>query len=323
MKKNFLTSTVVASILFGAVALYAESAEKVSKHTKSFESVHHMSGYKQQKAYVDKEIQLQTKEFKNAPKEVLDGLQNTLEALRALQNGDDENAKDRLAQATKLFNKALKDDPKLGLVPITNSININEVQAKPKDIKETIDLVKDLLADYRIQDARDILIPLKDDVEITTNFIPMEIYPIATKKALDTLDKGQKDAALEILVSGLSTVVTQKIRIPISLLKAEDLLIKASNIDKSKKKEAHQLLQDANEQLEKALLLGYTDRHSKEYKTITKEIEVIQKEIKGKNEVEKLYERTKEFFGSLLHKTRNIVYKIKSDSKEADKNSKE
>ncbi len=312
MKKKFFIPTVVVSILFGAVTLYAESAEKVSKHTKSFESAHHMRSYKQPKAYVEKEVQLHTKEFKNAPKEVLDGLQNTLEAIRLLQNSDTKNAKDKLAQATKLFNKALKDDPKLGLVPVANSIHINEVQASPKDIKETISLVRDLLSDYRIQAARDILIPLKDDVEITTNFIPMEIYPLATKKALDALDKGQKDEALKILVSGLSTVVTQKVRIPISLLKAEDLLIKASNLDKSKKRDAHKLLQDANEQLEKAVLLGYTDKHAKEYKTITKEIEVIQKEIKGKNEVEKLYERTKEYFGSLLHKTRDTIYKAQN-----------
>ncbi len=320
MKKKFLVSTVVASILFGTVTLCAESTKEVSKHTKSFQSAHHMRSYKQPKAYVEKEVQTQTKQFKNAPKEVLDGLQSTLEALRALQNGDNKNAKDKLEKATKLFDKALKDNPKLGLVPVANSINISEIQAKPKDIKETINLAKDLLSDYLVQDARDILIPLKDDVEITTNLIPMEIYPLVTKKAFDALEKGEKDIALATLVSGLSTVVTQKVRIPISLLEAEALLVEASNLDKSKKKEAHKLLQDANEQLEKAVLLGYTGRHSKEYKTITKEIEVIQKEIKGKNKVEKLYERTKEYFGSLLHKTRNTIYKAKASNKEAVKN---
>ncbi len=60
----------------------------------------------------------------------------------------------------------------------------------------------------------------------------------------------------------------------------------------------------ANIELDKAVLLGYASKHSSEYKSLKSKILAIQKEIKGKNKVEKLYRDIKKDFKSLVHKTR-------------------
>ena len=45
------------------------------------------------------------------------------------------------------------------------------------------------------------------------------------------------------------------------------------------------------EELKRAELLGYTKKHEENYKLLNSEIEKIEKEIKGENKIEKLYEQ--------------------------------
>ncbi len=302
-----IISTVVASLLLGGSLLQASSE-------KSIKNISNIEKHQKSKKIIEKEIQTQTQtqNFKNAPKEIMLGLNSTFNAIKSLEQNNTDAAKKSLVKATKEFNTALKADPALGLVPVKNDIQISELDSGLKEIMEELKLAEDALEDYNTQVARELLMPLKDDVVITTRSIPMDIYPVATKKALDELNKGNKDAALEELMAGLSMIVTKRVVIPISLLAAQDLIVVASELDKADKKVALGLLQDAKDQLKKAVLLGYTNKYSAEYKALSKEIKAIKKEIKGKNEVQKLYDRTKEFFGSLLHKTRTDQDKEKT-----------
>jgi hypothetical protein len=175
-----------------------------------------------------------------------------------------------------------------------------------------LNLASRLIRNHQTQAARDILIPLKDEMDINTEFIPMGVYPVATKNALTALEKGDKESAMAILTGAFSMLIHEQIVIPLSLLAAQDLVIQASQLDKEKKKEALALLNEAKLELKKAELLGYTSENSKEYKALTKAIEGIEKEIKGKNIVEKLYESLNKNFTSLINK-------IQSDEKEVTK----
>ncbi len=348
MKIKFTTSVILAGFLLGNCVLFAQSNNLndtvAKKETRALENPLSVKGHvsakakveeteskdlfktkeklksfqeealqDENKAYLNKEIAKQKKNFKKAPKDVLNGLNDTLMAINALQNNKLDEAKIKLNKAAEAFDNALKINPALGLVPVFRSIDINTFEGDIKTIKKALKFVQKALKNHDTQVARSILLPLEDDLIVTTGFIPMDIYPVATKKALKALNNGKKDEALTILLSSLSTIVEDKVVMPIPILSAENLIIKASKLDKSKKDKAEKILKMAQEELEKAVLLGYTKKHEPEYRAIQEEIKGIEKEIKGKNEVEKLYIHLKNSFKSLIGKIRKDVERKKAE----------
>ncbi len=284
MRKGLVVSAVLASLVFGVSSLQAGTMTK--------------------KELVKKEVTLQNKNFKVASLNIQKGLNDTLKAIDALNKKDTKSAKADLKEATKYFDKALKLDPKLGLVPIANEIVVFKYKGTPKDIKASVDIAKGMLDKNNLQFARDVLAPLRDEIDITTHYLPMDLYPNSTKIASNLLKKGKTKEALQELRLGLSTIVSDQVVIPIPLLAAQDLVKTASNLDKKKKKEALKLLDKAKLELQKAVLLGYTSDNAKEYKSLKDEINNIEKEIKGKNSVEKLYEKIKKHFSTFVNKVR-------------------
>ena len=100
--------------------------------------------------------------------------------------------------------------------------------------KEAIKLLKH----HKTQLARDILIPLKDEMDITTMYIPMDAYPTFIKTAIKQLEQKDTKGAITTLIDGFNTLVGQKVVIPTSLLMAQDLIEDASKLDKNKKDKA-------------------------------------------------------------------------------------
>jgi len=256
------------------------------------------------KRVVNNEIKYQQGKMKKAPKKIIEGVKNTTLALYALYHNDTKKAQEALEKATKNFDAALKENPKLKLVPIAEDIKVASVQAPIDELKEIINTSKKLLDKDRVQDVKALIAPLTDEMDIDVVSIPMELYPLATKTALEELKHGNKKAAFITLVEGVNTLVTTRVTIPLGLITAQYYVTEASKLDKNKKDEAIKLLNVAKYELEKARLLGYTTKHDKEYQSLQDQIEAIKKEIKGKNEVEKLYSKIKKDFTSLVEKTR-------------------
>ena len=284
MKKELIASVALASLVLGVPSLNASTNTKVRS--------------------IQKEVSFQNKNFKVASQDIQKGLNDTLNAISVLSKNKSKAAKKNLNDAAMYFAKALKIDPKLGLVPIEESTDIYSYDGDPKNIKEAVNLAKKSLNKHNLQFARDILNPLKDEIIITTHYIPMDVYPSVTKIALKLLSKGKDKEALQELSLGLSTIVSDRVVIPIPLLTSQELVFIASKGDKTDKKKASKFLKRAKIELQKAVLLGYASKHSSEYKSLEKKIDAIQKEIKGKNEVKKLYDDIKSDFKSLIHKTR-------------------
>jgi tetratricopeptide (TPR) repeat protein len=293
MKKRLLISTMVATLLLGSTSLYAESSTEktaVSQNTK---------------ASISKENKKQTESFKEAPKEIVDGFNQTLEAIKALEEDNIDKAKKALKNATENFSTALKAAPQLDLVPFAQEVVVNEFIGDSKSVQKALILAVALIDKHDTQAARAVMMPLQDEMVVTTSAIPMKLYPVATEDARKALEKGDKDAALEILNVSLNTIVSETVLMPIPLLVAEDLVLAASALDKEQKEDALKLLALAQDELQKAVYLGYTKKHSDAYKALEDEIEAIKKEIKGKNVVEKLYDKIKESFNSLIEKNRD------------------
>ena len=289
--KRVIISAVTSALLFGATALQA----KTDKRT-----------------LVKNEMATQTRNHKVAPKEIILGMQNTFKALQDLHMSKKDEAKKDLKTALESFDKALKDNPKLDLIPVDERLQAFEFIGTSKDIEKALELGDKLLKEHDTQAAIDLISPLKDELDITTMAIPMKVYPVAVKKALDALNKGDTAGAYNYVADAMNSLVLFKTVIPTPILVAQDLVIDASKLDKSKKEEATKLLEASKDALKRAELLGYTKKFDPAYKSLNASIEAIEKEIKGKNVVEKLYDKLKEDFKALIKDTHDSKVKVEN-----------
>jgi hypothetical protein len=299
MNKKLLISSIVALLLLGSTANAKSTTEKatIAQSTKSS---------------IKKENQKQEKTVNETPKEIGNGFNQTLEAINALKEKNLKKAKKLLKSATENFSIALKTDPKLDIVPFAQEINVHEFLGNSAMVKKALTLANTLILNYDTQSARAVMMPLQDEMIVTTDAIPMKLYPIATENALKALEDGKQKEALDILELSLNTIVSKVVLVPLPLLVAEDLVITASTLDKVKKEDALGLLNLAQDELKKAVFLGYTKKYTSVYKDLDEEIDALKKEIKGKNVVEKLYDKLKESFNSLIGQSREVSSNDKS-----------
>jgi len=305
MKNRWIISTVVASLLMGTLSLSA-NANVASQDSKKVSRI---------QKNLKEEVSIQQNNFQKASTEIMNGLDKTFLATKLLENKKVDDAKKVLKEAVELFETALKNEPKLGLVPIAQEINVQVFEGDSKSLQSYLDMTIDMLKKHNTQEARMRLMPLEDDMIIATQELPIKEYLESTKTALKLLDSNKVEDSLATLISGMSLMEVDMVIIPIPLMVAEDLIVEASTLDKAKKEEAQKLLGMAQDELEKAVLLGYTQKHAAEYKALSESIAAIQKEIKGKNVVEKLYDKLKDNFHTLLTKSREDVIQQKSEEK--------
>ena len=298
MKRKLLLSTLTSLLLLGTTVLQAQTDKK---------------------ELVQKVANEQIKNHKQAPKEIVEGLQNTYMAMTALQQNKKDEAVKLLEKANKSFDVALKADPSLKLIPIDERLQAYAFMGSSDVIDARLKLAVQLLKAHETQDASDILLPLKDELDITTVSVPMNLYPVSTKAALEALKKDDIKGAAVALNTAMSSLISFRIVIPTPLLVAQDLIAEASKLDKSKKEDAAKLLDAAKEELKRAELLGYTSKHAEDYKVLNENIENIQKEIKGKNKVEELYEKLKNKFMTSIEHIRTSKSKMTTPEETAEK----
>jgi len=286
MKKTLLLSALTCGLLLSTTSIQAKTDTKT---------------------LVQHQAEKNKQAFKQAPKEILDALKETSLAMQSLQHKKNDEAKTHLKLATEKFNKALKDNPELDILPLDESIEVYENLASAEEINHTLTLIQEYLIHYKLDAARAALAPLKDEMDIKTISIPMKIFPMATQKALEALNKGDAQKAIAIMAEGYNTFIIEEAVIPLPLLAAQDMIVEASKLDKNKKEEAIKLLDAAKNELEKAKVLGYTNSKAPEYKALNDAIDAVKKEIKGKNVVEKLYDNLKNAFVSLVHKSKTTT----------------
>lgn len=298
MKKTFLLSALTCGLLFTTTAVQAKTDTK---------------------AVVQHQLSANKKAFKKAPKEIREALKDSSMAIQSLQQKkiDLEKAKKLLSDATEKFDKALKDNPALDLIPLEEENIVYQNMTSVKAIEHSLSLAQEMLIHYDLKGAREVLASLRDEMVVMTTSIPMKVFPEVTKKAKEALDKKDVKKALDILVEGLDMIVKEEVVIPLPLLNAQALISEASKLDKSKKEEATKLLNEAGDELKKAKILGYTNSKASEYKALVDAIDSVKKEIKGKNIVEKMYDKLKTDFNALVHKSKTSKVN-KAETKEAN-----
>ncbi len=299
MKTNTtINSLLIASLLLAPLAQAGNTIIEKGKNQMT----------KEQTASSDKAIKSLEKEqnelLKTIHEGVLEGYGNVLKANLLLAKDDKEKEAIALLQkATGKFDVALTADPTLNLVLIDADVSISALITTPALVKTGTETVIDLLKENKVQAARAILEPMRDEMVISHVYLPMGTYPEAIKLATKYLVDGKKEEALMTLKTTLSTIVVEKSIVPLAIIRTENLLKTASELDKNKdKSKAHELLNAAQEQLEVATLLGYTNKESKAYENIKTQIKALKKEIDGKNVVAKMYDKLKASIKQLIGK---------------------
>jgi hypothetical protein len=213
---------------------------------------------------VAQQQQIQTAEKrKQITAEAMAAINETRNALMALDAGKKDDALAALERATGKLELILARDPSLTLAPTNVAAETVSVMADVDKVKAMRAEAQHLLDDGQVQAARHLLDGLASETVISVSNIPLATYPAAIKQAVRFVDAGKLDAAKETLQTALNTLAIKQTIIPLPvvasqqmLAEAEKLSVKTNRTDDENKK-LDGLLASARTQLEFAEALGY------------------------------------------------------------------
>lgn len=323
MQRGTVIAAVTAALVLGTLSAQAAAdrthgptAQKASTVTSYYDysNMPDSESAAQMKNSIDAALETHKMRMRQASKEITEGVHYTARAQRELHSGDLELARQNLEAASKLFSVAMTNDPDLDMVPVADAIAFDEFVVTPTEIKERLKQAETAIREHRTQEARVLLMPLTDQMTVTTEALPMGLYPDAVKRALAQLRNQDKTAAEQTLRDAFSMIVTEEEILPLPLLKAQVYADAASRRHKAKKKEALVLIGQAEQELERAVLLGYANADDIDYKRIGEQLAKIRKNLSEDKESVGLFETLKHAFETMLNKTENGLHKTAMNS---------
>jgi ribonuclease HII len=274
--KKVLLSTLVSSILI-ASTLSADSNKTPTSKEVSL-----------------KATEAATKKAENDKVKLIDEALNSLKlaskALADLENKKVDDAKKDIKLALGELEAILASEKSPKLLPIENRMVVKNFVGSAKDVEAAIKEVKRLLSNGRVQEAGELLISLQSEIDLTVISLPLVSYPDALKLASKYIIDNKPEKAKEVLKLALSTFTEVEHIIPIPLVNSVQLVSIASDVAKNDKDQALKYLAAASDELDKAEKLGYLSSSTTTYKQLHKMIKNIEKEVKGPNKAEKLFE---------------------------------
>jgi hypothetical protein len=278
MKKKVLVSAMLLSMLMGVTQANENNLTKQENiklvNTKAVKDAKNSA----------------IKEKKESSKEAMASLVLAKKVLIDLEKDDLKSASKDIEKALGKIELLLATGKSPKMVPIDGSIVVKEYIGKSEDVKKSVNIVKELLDDGKVQEARTLLNTLQSEMDITVVNLPLESYPDALKLAAKYIEQNKPKQAKDVMAVALSTFYNVTEIVPLPLVKAVDLITYVSAHNKEDKKRADELLEAAKDQLKVAEYLGYVSKSEVTYKVLHSKIKDIRKEIKGKNRPEKLFD---------------------------------
>jgi hypothetical protein len=223
-----------------------------------------------------------------------------LHSILYLEKKDTKDAFKMLAKADGQLNILLARDPHLKLAPIDVRASVSDLESTPETINKAVKDAEAALDKGEIQAARVILSPLKSEMHIDTDFLPLEIIPDAIKQASKEIQASKLKEAETTLADALGSIVTNEEIVPLPPLKAQGDVFEAEKLlDKDKvknKDEVLALLNSADTHLANASALGY-GKHT----DIENEIASIKSKVEGGDAEPNLFARVKKLFHEMIH----------------------
>lgn len=232
-------------------------------------------------------------------------LAESRKALKALDENKPEDALKALELATGKLALIVARDPGLALAPVNVRVNSYDVYADLETIEEAVKQAEDYLEDGEVQKARPLVASLASEIVIETDNIPLATYPDAIKDVVPLIDQGKIDEAKRDLQLALNTlVIVKEAVIPLPVVRAEALLKSSEELaekqDRSdeENKQLSARLDEAQNQLEIAKLLGYGDK--KAFKPMYEQLDEIRKKTKDGKSGEGFFDKIKKQISNFL-----------------------
>ncbi len=242
---------------------------------------------------------------KEITSEAMVALQETNNALKALDEGRKEDALAALEKATGKLDILLARDANLAFIPVSVSSRVQNIVTSAEGVKDIVKEVKKLLGDGYVQEARSLLSTLASETAITVVSLPMATYPDAMKEAASLISDNKIFAAKDVLQTALNTLAVDVTIIPIPVVAAQELLLKAEELAEMKDRSDEQnaelssILNSAEEELKFAQALGYGKK--KDFEGFYSEIKNIREKTSDGKSGTGFFEKIKSYMKSIVH----------------------
>jgi YfdX protein len=208
----------------------------------------------------------------------------TQKVILALDKKDTKGATTLLQGVSTKLDNLLAKNPGMDLVPARVEADVYDFDGTNKQVAYAIDEAEDMLKHGKLQTARNVVAGMASEIRVTTTSIPLGTYPAAIKQIIPLIDSGKIDQAAVDLNSVLDTLVVTTKVMPLPVLRAEELLTVAAELehrDDLSQEQNRDFIQKytdaAKNQLERTQLLGYGEKD--DYKPLYKEIDAIHKTL--------------------------------------------
>lgn len=227
-------------------------------------------------------------------------LQQTENALAALDRKDGKAATAALEAATGKLEIVLARNPHLALAPVDVTVITHDVLASVDAVETLRKSAKAALDDGRIQEARHLIDGLASESVVRVSNIPLATYPAAIKSAAALVAQNRLDAAKTVLETALGTIVVEDVIHPLPLTRAsvaiEEARTLAAKANRSAADDARiqRLLTTAREQLRLGQALGYATKD--QMKDLLKTVDDIEDSTKNKGAGTNVFDKIRNLF---------------------------
>ncbi|MDD4913525.1 MAG: YfdX family protein [Methylococcales bacterium] len=261
MKKYIHNAATISALILASSMLVSEAQAAATE--KKAESAPATASASEKKASLGKQRILAEKNQKIVS-EARDSILGTQQALLDLEKKESKAALAKLKSVSKKLDGLLAKNPGMAMVAADVDIQVFEFEGDENLVKAKIKEATDLLNAGKLQDARHDLADLASEMRVSTINIPLGSYPEAIKKAIAEINAKKPAEAGQILADTLNTLVEVTEVLPLPVLNAEGLLLRANELEHDKNMTQEQnrdvVLKDldaAKESIKMAELLGY------------------------------------------------------------------
>ena len=208
-------------------------------------------------------------------------LEETRNALTALDRGDKNAALAALERASGKLDLVVSRDPKLAFAPVDIMTTIFDLYATPDTVKAVTKEVRDDLSNNQVQQARHLIADLASEADTHVVEIPLATYPAAIRAVAPLIDARKTEDAKAALQAALNTLVIETFVVPLPRVRAQALLQQAeqlatkSNRTQDDKQKVRSYIDATRTELKLAEALGYGTKDN--YKPLYAQLDDVQK----------------------------------------------
>jgi hypothetical protein len=246
--------------------------------------------------------------------EAVTALQETQNALVAIDRNQRSQALEALARATGKLEILLAREPRLALAPVDVTVVTRDVIGDQRALEGLRERAEEALEKGRLQEARRLISDLASETVLRVSHLPLATYPAALKSAAAQLERNQPDVAKTTLQAAINTVVVQDTIFPLPLHRAEVALVEANrlaekvNRTQADNRQLASLLTRARQQIKLGQALGYGTEE--EMRQLLSEVDQIETRTTGQRSGRGLFDR----IDGLFDKARQSSQSQRSES---------